>query len=119
MNDDEHHLYIFEKVQAAIDSETATFAREQPGLDHDRIKHDVRKILGAYMRKERNPTMTSEEEYWTGLKRHMGKAYPGESPRGEYEAVYNLVSRVKESLGWGQIADADMPEWAEEGGSGA
>ena len=38
MNEDEHRRYIFEKLQAAIDTETAALAREQPGLDHDRIK---------------------------------------------------------------------------------
>ncbi len=111
MNDREHHLQIFEKVQAAVDTETAAFAWEQPGLDHDRIKRDVRSILAAHMRKERNPTMTSEREYWDGLKRFMGEAYPGESPRGEYEAVHNLESRVRERLGWGQIDET--PPWGE------
>ena len=41
-----------------------------------------------------------------------------EDEEGEYEAVYNLVSRVQERLGWGPLAAAEMPEWAEEGGSG-
>ena len=117
MDEHEHHLQIVEKVWATVDEETAAFAREQPELDHDRIKRDLRSVLAAYMRKERNPTMTSEREYWDGLKQFMEDAYPGESPRGEYEAVYNLDSRVKKRLGWGQIVE--LPDWDEEVEPGA
>ena len=114
MNDDEHHRYIFEKFWAAVDTETAAFARKQPGLDHDRIRGDLKTILGPYLRSKRNPTNTSEEEYWAGLKSFMGEAYPGNEPRGEYEAVYNQVERVKKRMGWDQIDDTPFEERFED-----
>ena len=119
MTEDEHHLYIFEKIQAAIDTEITRFAQEQPGLHHDRVKRDVWHIMAAYLRSKRNASMTSEEQYWAGLLRFMGEAYPGNAPRGEYEAVYNIVERVKKCMGWEQIADPTISEGLQHGAADA
>lgn len=108
MTEDEHHRSIFEKIQAAIDTEIARFAQDQPGLDHDRVKRDVRDVLAAYLWSKRNASMTSEEQYWAGLLRFMGEAYPRNAPRAEYEAVYNIVERVKKCMGWEEIADTTI-----------
>ena len=103
LSEDEHDRYIFEKLQAAINAETEGLAREQPDLNQDRIKGDVRKIMAAYLRSQQEPNMTSEEEYWAGLQRFMADAYPDNTPSGEFEAVHNLVEHVKRRLGRDQM----------------
>ena len=105
MSEDEHHRYIFEKMNGAIDKEVAVFTDEQPDLDHDRIKRNLRKVVGPYLRSKRNASMTSDEEFRTGLVRFMKEAYPGNEPNDEYQAIYMLFGRVQKRLGWDQIAD--------------
>jgi len=109
-SENDHQRYIFEKVQAAIDVELSHFAEQQEGLDHEKLKREVRKVLAAYLRSKQIPSMNSDEEYWNGLQQFMEAEYLGNSPKGEYEVVNHIIGEVKTRLGWDQISDSTIPD---------
>ena len=108
MSEDEHRCVIFEKMQAAIDLEITGLVQDQPSVDHDRVKRDVWKIMGEYLKSEQNATMTNQEEVSAGLQNYIVEAYPGKEPRLEFESVLNVFLGVKRRLGWDQIADTTI-----------
>ena len=103
MTDDEHHRYIFEKLQRATDEATDELCAEQPALNRDRMKRLIQEVMGAYLRKERNASMTSGKEYEVGLQEFLAREFPGKEPRVEYEGIYELQDRILKKMGWGHL----------------
>ena len=110
-SEEEFNQLRFERVHAAIDSEIERIAREQPDLDHQRIKGHVIRIMAAYVRSEEDLRWAAKQEFDDGLDRFFSENYPGNEPSAEFEATHHLHSRVLRRLGWDQIADFG---WAED-----
>ena len=108
MSENEHRRYIFEKMQAAIDTEITCLAQKQPNVDHHRVKRDVWKIMGEYLKSEQNASMTSQEEYLAGLRTFIEERYPRNAPQPEFESVLDVVRRVKARMGWNEISDTTI-----------
>ena len=110
MSEDEHRKAIFENLQTAIDAEVEGISQERPGLDHERIKRGLIRIMADYQRSQEFPRRDSDKEFRDGLRQFFSESYPMNEPRAEFEATHEVHLRVMKRMGWEQIADPSGPD---------
>ncbi len=99
----------FEKALRATDEVALELREERPGLDHDHLKLVAQDMMGAYLRKQQDANILSQDGFYAGLIRLLADEFPNNESPTECEASAELFFRTLHKMGWERNPGMALP----------